>query len=143
MILSFLFFSGTFYVQLEDDILAKPSYVTEMKRFAFEKISRKEPWFVLDFCQLGFIGKCISYLFILVSKICCVYYFNFFCKQIRTDKMFMHILMYMIQKARKQVVDFIISWISYKYSHYANKFVSFHFDAFFIYFISLHDILTS
>ncbi|KAG5888681.1 hypothetical protein JTB14_022265 [Gonioctena quinquepunctata] len=48
---------GTFYVQLEDDILAKPSYVTIMKKFAIEKISRKEPWFVLDFCQLGFIGK--------------------------------------------------------------------------------------
>ncbi|CAH1992959.1 unnamed protein product [Acanthoscelides obtectus] len=48
---------GTFYVQLEDDILAKPSYVTEMKKFAIEKIARKEPWFVLDFCQLGFIGK--------------------------------------------------------------------------------------
>ncbi|KAJ8922428.1 hypothetical protein NQ315_004374 [Exocentrus adspersus] len=48
---------GTFYVQLEDDILAKPSYVAEMKKFAIEKIARKEPWFVLDFCQLGFIGK--------------------------------------------------------------------------------------
>ncbi|XP_018572245.1 alpha-1,3-mannosyl-glycoprotein 4-beta-N-acetylglucosaminyltransferase B [Anoplophora glabripennis] len=48
---------GTFYVQLEDDILARPSYVTEMKKFAIEKIARKEPWFVLDFCQLGFIGK--------------------------------------------------------------------------------------
>ncbi|XP_044753769.1 alpha-1,3-mannosyl-glycoprotein 4-beta-N-acetylglucosaminyltransferase B [Coccinella septempunctata] len=48
---------GTFYVQLEDDILAKPSYVTEMKEFALTKIARKEPWFVLDFCRLGFIGK--------------------------------------------------------------------------------------
>nr|XP_023019295.1 alpha-1,3-mannosyl-glycoprotein 4-beta-N-acetylglucosaminyltransferase B-like [Leptinotarsa decemlineata] len=48
---------GTFYVQLEDDILAKPSYVTIMKKFAIEKIARQEPWFVLDFCQLGFIGK--------------------------------------------------------------------------------------
>ncbi|EFA00960.2 alpha-1,3-mannosyl-glycoprotein 4-beta-N-acetylglucosaminyltransferase B [Tribolium castaneum] len=48
---------GTFYLQLEDDILAKPNYVTEMKKFAIEKIARKEPWFVLDFCQLGFIGK--------------------------------------------------------------------------------------
>lgn len=47
---------GTFYVQLEDDILAKPYYITEMKKFAIEKIASKEPWFVLDFCQLGFIG---------------------------------------------------------------------------------------
>ncbi|XP_050315791.1 alpha-1,3-mannosyl-glycoprotein 4-beta-N-acetylglucosaminyltransferase B isoform X3 [Anthonomus grandis grandis] len=48
---------GTFYVQLEDDILAKPHYITDMKNFAIEKTSKKEPWFVLDFCQLGFIGK--------------------------------------------------------------------------------------
>lgn len=48
---------GTFYVQLEDDILAKPHYISEMKKFAIEKIARKEPWFVLDFCQLGFIGE--------------------------------------------------------------------------------------
>ncbi|XP_066259965.1 alpha-1,3-mannosyl-glycoprotein 4-beta-N-acetylglucosaminyltransferase B isoform X1 [Euwallacea similis] len=48
---------GTFYVQLEDDILAKPQYITEMKNFAIEKTSKKEAWFVLDFCQLGFIGK--------------------------------------------------------------------------------------
>ncbi|KAK9681332.1 hypothetical protein QE152_g38390 [Popillia japonica] len=48
---------GTFYVQLEDDILAKPDYISEMKKFAIDKIASKEPWFVLDFCQLGFIGK--------------------------------------------------------------------------------------
>lgn len=48
---------GTFYVQLEDDILAKPNYIQEMKNFALSKISKKEPWFVLDFCRLGFIGK--------------------------------------------------------------------------------------
>ncbi|CAH1129914.1 unnamed protein product [Ceutorhynchus assimilis] len=48
---------GTFYVQLEDDILARHQYVTEMRNFAIEKTSKKEPWFVLDFCQLGFIGK--------------------------------------------------------------------------------------
>ncbi|XP_055325807.1 alpha-1,3-mannosyl-glycoprotein 4-beta-N-acetylglucosaminyltransferase B-like [Sitodiplosis mosellana] len=28
-----------------------------MKNFALDKTVRKEPWFVLDFCQLGFIGK--------------------------------------------------------------------------------------
>ncbi|XP_056637146.1 alpha-1,3-mannosyl-glycoprotein 4-beta-N-acetylglucosaminyltransferase B [Diorhabda sublineata] len=48
---------GTFYVQLEDDILAKPSYMTIMKKFAIEKTANKQPWIVLDFCQLGFIGK--------------------------------------------------------------------------------------
>lgn len=48
---------ATFYVQLEDDILAKRGFVTIMKNFALEKTMRKDPWFVLDFCQLGFIGK--------------------------------------------------------------------------------------
>jgi alpha-1,3-mannosylglycoprotein beta-1,4-N-acetylglucosaminyltransferase A/B len=50
---------GTFYVQLEDDILAKKGYITIMKKFAFEKTAKKDPWFVLDFCQLGFIGECM------------------------------------------------------------------------------------
>lgn len=48
---------GTFYVQLEDDILAKKNFVSIMKNFALQKIANKEPWFVLEFCQLGFIGK--------------------------------------------------------------------------------------
>lgn len=48
---------ATFYVQLEDDILAKKNCVSKMKAFALDKIAKKEPWFVLVFCQLGFIGK--------------------------------------------------------------------------------------
>lgn len=48
---------GTFYVQLEDDILTKRGFITIMKRFAYEKTLLKDPWFVLDFCQLGFIGE--------------------------------------------------------------------------------------
>lgn len=50
---------GAFYVQLEDDILTKKGFITIMKNFAFEKTAKKEQsqWFVLDFCQLGFIGK--------------------------------------------------------------------------------------
>ncbi|XP_053954932.1 alpha-1,3-mannosyl-glycoprotein 4-beta-N-acetylglucosaminyltransferase A [Anastrepha ludens] len=52
---------GTFYVQLEDDILAKSNFITAMKKFAITKSALAKPdqpsWFVLDFCQLGFIGK--------------------------------------------------------------------------------------
>jgi hypothetical protein len=50
---------ATFYVQLEDDILAKRGFITIMKQFAVAKTAKQEqdPWFVLDFCQLGFIGK--------------------------------------------------------------------------------------
>ncbi|KAE8750985.1 hypothetical protein FOCC_FOCC002413 [Frankliniella occidentalis] len=48
---------ATFYVQLEDDILAKKNFISTMKNFALEKTAQREPWFVLEFCQLGFIGK--------------------------------------------------------------------------------------
>ena len=49
---------GTFYVQLEDDVQTKKGYISTMKKFALQKTSEKKNWFVLDFCQLGFIGKC-------------------------------------------------------------------------------------
>ncbi|CAH0383069.1 unnamed protein product [Bemisia tabaci] len=48
---------GMFYVQLEDDILAKTNFITTMKSVALKAIVRRQNWFVLDFCQLGFIGK--------------------------------------------------------------------------------------
>ena len=50
---------ATFYVQLEDDILAKRGFISIMKQFAVAKTAKQEqdPWFVLDFCQLGFIGE--------------------------------------------------------------------------------------
>lgn len=48
---------GTFYVQLEDDVIAKQNFITTMKSYALQKISKKENWYVLDFCQLGFIGE--------------------------------------------------------------------------------------
>ncbi|CAB3365848.1 Hypothetical predicted protein [Cloeon dipterum] len=48
---------GLFYTQLEDDILAKPGFLTTMLDFSYQKIAKNEPWFVIEFCQLGFIGK--------------------------------------------------------------------------------------
>lgn len=49
---------GTFYVQLEDDILVKENYITRMKEFALRKsTATNDSWFLLDFCQLGFIGN--------------------------------------------------------------------------------------
>lgn len=48
---------GVYYVQLEDDILTTPGYVTKMKKFALKKDAMNLDWFLLDFCQLGFIGK--------------------------------------------------------------------------------------
>uniref|UniRef100_A0A8C6TR42 MGAT4 conserved region domain-containing protein n=1 Tax=Neogobius melanostomus TaxID=47308 RepID=A0A8C6TR42_9GOBI len=46
---------GTYYVQLEDDIVAKTDYYDAMKRYAAQRAS--QPWLYLEFSQLGFIGK--------------------------------------------------------------------------------------
>ncbi|XP_055287180.1 alpha-1,3-mannosyl-glycoprotein 4-beta-N-acetylglucosaminyltransferase B [Moschus berezovskii] len=46
---------GVYYVQLEDDIIAKPNYLSTMKNFALQQPS--EDWMILEFSQLGFIGK--------------------------------------------------------------------------------------
>jgi alpha-1,3-mannosylglycoprotein beta-1,4-N-acetylglucosaminyltransferase A/B len=51
---------GLYYVQIEDDILTKPNFVATMRDFAMEKTAAKEPWFVIDFCKLGFISKMFS-----------------------------------------------------------------------------------
>ncbi|CAG0913331.1 unnamed protein product [Notodromas monacha] len=51
---------GTYYVQLEDDILSKPSFITTMKAYAAKKTVEKVPWIILDFCQLGFIAKLVG-----------------------------------------------------------------------------------
>ena len=47
---------GLYYVQLEDDILSAPGSVNKMMKFALNKEANKVDWFLLDFCQLGFIG---------------------------------------------------------------------------------------
>ncbi|XP_028846965.1 alpha-1,3-mannosyl-glycoprotein 4-beta-N-acetylglucosaminyltransferase A isoform X2 [Denticeps clupeoides] len=46
---------GVYYVQLEDDIVAKPNYFATMRNFALQLSS--EDWMILEFSQLGFIGK--------------------------------------------------------------------------------------
>ncbi|KAM6953356.1 alpha-1,3-mannosyl-glycoprotein 4-beta-N-acetylglucosaminyltransferase B-like [Aplochiton taeniatus] len=46
---------GTYYVQLEDDIIAKSGYIQTMKTYVEHLAS--DPWLFLEFSQLGFIGK--------------------------------------------------------------------------------------
>ncbi|XP_067899585.1 alpha-1,3-mannosyl-glycoprotein 4-beta-N-acetylglucosaminyltransferase B-like isoform X2 [Heterodontus francisci] len=46
---------GAFYLQLEDDIIATPSYLPTMINFAQQQPS--DDWVILEFSQLGFIGK--------------------------------------------------------------------------------------
>ncbi|KAF4801448.1 Calmegin [Turdus rufiventris] len=45
---------GTFYLQLEDDIIAKPDFIESIKSFAAQQ---SPDWMILEFSQLGFIGK--------------------------------------------------------------------------------------
>ncbi|XP_031555790.1 alpha-1,3-mannosyl-glycoprotein 4-beta-N-acetylglucosaminyltransferase A-like [Actinia tenebrosa] len=44
-----------FYIQLEDDIVATPTYAHTIKTFALQQDSNR--WFMLEFSSLGFIGK--------------------------------------------------------------------------------------
>ncbi|XP_042349868.1 alpha-1,3-mannosyl-glycoprotein 4-beta-N-acetylglucosaminyltransferase B-like [Plectropomus leopardus] len=46
---------GTYYVQLEDDVVAKAGYFDNMKTYATKEDSKQ--WLFLEFSQLGFIGK--------------------------------------------------------------------------------------
>ncbi|XP_035506631.2 alpha-1,3-mannosyl-glycoprotein 4-beta-N-acetylglucosaminyltransferase B isoform X3 [Scophthalmus maximus] len=46
---------GTYYVQLEDDVVAKAGYFNDLKNFAAQEASK--PWLYLEFSHLGFIGK--------------------------------------------------------------------------------------
>lgn len=47
---------ATFFLLLEDDIVAKKSFITTIKSAASRKINMNENWFALDFCQVGTIG---------------------------------------------------------------------------------------
>uniref|UniRef100_A0A8C1X6M7 Zgc:154054 n=1 Tax=Cyprinus carpio TaxID=7962 RepID=A0A8C1X6M7_CYPCA len=46
---------GTYYVQLEDDIVAKQGFFESMKTYIEQVLS--EEWLFMEFSQLGFIGK--------------------------------------------------------------------------------------
>ncbi|KAJ7319689.1 hypothetical protein JRQ81_019200 [Phrynocephalus forsythii] len=46
---------GVYYIQLEDDIVVKQNYFSTIKNFALQLSS--EDWMILEFSQLGFIGK--------------------------------------------------------------------------------------
>lgn len=44
-----------FYVQLEDDVVTQPGFITKMQDFI--ETCENQTWYVLSFCKLGFIGK--------------------------------------------------------------------------------------
>lgn len=46
---------GYYYVQLEDDVVAKPGFLSIMKTYADQQ--KDDGWILLEFSTLGFIGK--------------------------------------------------------------------------------------
>ncbi|EPB71424.1 hypothetical protein ANCCEY_09477 [Ancylostoma ceylanicum] len=46
---------ANFYLQVEDDIEAAPEYLRVIKNYI--KFNDKKPWFLMEFSELGFIGK--------------------------------------------------------------------------------------
>lgn len=48
---------GSFYVQLEDDVVTIPRFHATIKETALQKTTDGKQWFILNFCSLGFIGK--------------------------------------------------------------------------------------
>lgn len=46
---------GRYYCQMEDDVIAKPGYLSAMKTFALNQ--KTDEWILLEFSHLGFIGK--------------------------------------------------------------------------------------
>ncbi|EDQ92450.1 uncharacterized protein MONBRDRAFT_30843 [Monosiga brevicollis MX1] len=54
-LLSYAHNLGEYYLQLEDDVFTVPEYLEAI--FDFAQLYRKEPWTVLEFSMLGFIGR--------------------------------------------------------------------------------------
>ena len=49
---------GSYYLNLEDDVISRPRFVTDIFRF-ISKSNRliENKWLMLEFSELGFIGK--------------------------------------------------------------------------------------
>ncbi|XP_026762245.2 alpha-1,3-mannosyl-glycoprotein 4-beta-N-acetylglucosaminyltransferase A-like isoform X2 [Galleria mellonella] len=48
---------GTFYLMLEDDVIAKKSYMQDIKQFTADTTIRTPDWFFIEYCHVGGIGK--------------------------------------------------------------------------------------
>lgn len=75
-----------FYIQMEDDVIATPSYASTIKSFAMQQASNN--WFMLEFSALGFIGK----LFHAYDLSILVDFFLLFYKEKPNDWLLDHVL---------------------------------------------------
>lgn len=48
---------STYYMQIEDDLITATNFMSEMELFLANITKRKTHWFLLEFSNLGFIGK--------------------------------------------------------------------------------------
>ncbi|XP_041987253.1 alpha-1,3-mannosyl-glycoprotein 4-beta-N-acetylglucosaminyltransferase A isoform X2 [Aricia agestis] len=48
---------GTFYLMLEDDVIARKNYMQDVKKFTAATTVTTPKWFILSFCNVGGIGK--------------------------------------------------------------------------------------
>lgn len=57
---------GVYYLQLEDDLTAKKGFITDINNFIKQQEGKK--WALLEFTQMGFIGKLfqIKYLTVFI-----------------------------------------------------------------------------
>ncbi|PZC77699.1 hypothetical protein B5X24_HaOG203066 [Helicoverpa armigera] len=50
---------GTFYLMLEDDVIAKKNYIQEIKRYTASTTVANPQWLFIEYCHVGGIGKLI------------------------------------------------------------------------------------
>ncbi|NWH78658.1 MGT4B acetylglucosaminyltransferase, partial [Piaya cayana] len=89
---------GTFYLQLEDDIIAKSDYIQSIKNFVAEQ---SQDWMILEFSQLGFIGK----LFKSEDLPLVVDFFLMFYKDKPVDWLIDHLLWVKVCNPEKGTMD--------------------------------------
>lgn len=54
-IMSYSSNKGVYYLQLEDDVLSSPNFITKINEFI--EINKENKWILMVFSKLGFIGK--------------------------------------------------------------------------------------
>ncbi|NWX12818.1 MGT4B acetylglucosaminyltransferase, partial [Aegotheles bennettii] len=89
---------GTLYLQLEDDIVAKSGYIQRIKTFAAKQ---SQEWMILEFSQLGFIGK----LFKSEDLPFIVEFFLMFYKDKPVDWLIDHLLWVKVCNPMKDATD--------------------------------------
>ncbi|OWR43799.1 hypothetical protein KGM_203381 [Danaus plexippus plexippus] len=72
---------GTYYLMLEDDVTVKERFIEHMLDFAKAKTKSNPDWYVLEFCNIGGIGK----LFKTSDLIYFMTYIQLFYKQMPID----------------------------------------------------------